>query len=646
MQWNLRTILISAVVSVSTSGCCSVPFLRACSDVPTIRGQNEDSDSPETRQKNVPPLPFNPTASPSEEQNIYLPLTLRDSIEAALADSSVVRVLDGRVNVAAIMPTDVLIAEQRISVEQGRFQPRLAASFDGSRIDQPQNAFFGPGIPANTSRHTASAMARVTQPLTTGGTISVGLEPPLAYLYLPDGVRSGKLNPVYTMNYVINVTQPVLKGAGQGVKLAPIQIAQTQANQTRWQLEEILNSQIRSVTEGYWRLYAAHVELEAVKAILPLAEESVRIEELRRQADRSILADVARAKFQFDGFRRTESVLQGNLRKSVLQLRQLIGGEPNVQPLFLPSEKPSEDPPPEDLPLLVQVAMDNNPNLNELRERLKEKRIALRVADNQVLPALDLRSEYRMNGLAQRLDTSFRQAASSDYTDWTLGLVMDVPIGNKTALSQRQIAELDMARVHIRLNAQELNVAFQITELISDLRVQWQRLEISKRQAAETQEWLRVSKLRYSDPDGSNIGQDWLLLALTDLQSAMRASVDSVSQVGEALAEYNTLLARLQQTQGISVYQWRQQAPRETFGGSVGGHAGFVYQDYRANPEQVLQTFSASRDSTREVDIPPLSHGPQAPANGKLGGHVFLQESAPVNSRSSDDSSTGASSEQ
>lgn len=251
-----------------------------------------------------------------------------------------------------------------------------------------------------------------------------------------------------------------------------------------------------------------------------------------------------------------------------------------------------------------------------------------------------------MNGLAQRLDTSFRQAASSDYTDWTLGLVMDVPIGNKTALSQRQIAELDMARVHIRLNAQELNVAFQITELISDLRVQWQRLEISKRQAAETQEWLRVSKLRYSDPDGSNIGQDWLLLALTDLQSAMRASVDSVSQVGEALAEYNTLLARLQQTQGISVYQWRQQAPRETFGGSVGGHAGFVYQDYRANPEQVLQTFSASRDSTREVDIPPLSHGPQAPANGKLGGHVFLQESAPVNSRSSDDSSTGASSEQ
>lgn len=416
-----------------------------------MRGQDEGADTTGTRKESVTPSPFSPTESQSALPNVYLPLTLRDSIEAALADSSVVRVLDGRVNVAAIMPTDVLIAEQRIEVERGQFQPRLAASFDGTQTDQPPNAFYGPGIPLTSNRHMANALARITQPLTTGGTLSLGLEPPLAYLYLPNGVRPGKLNPAYEIDYVLKVTQSVLKGAGQGVKLAPIQIAQLQASQSRWQLEDVLNSQIRSVTEGYWRLYSAHVELEAVNAILPLAEESVRIEELRRQADRSILADVARARFQLDGFRKTRCVLQGNVRKSVLQLRQLIGGEPNVQPLLLPSERPSENPPPDDLPSLIHVAIENRPTLNRLRDQLSEKRIALRVADNQVLPSLDLRGEYRMNGLSQRLDTSIRQANTSDYTNWTLGLIMDIPIGNKTALSERQIAELDMARVHIRL---------------------------------------------------------------------------------------------------------------------------------------------------------------------------------------------------
>ena len=289
-------------------------------------------------------------------------------------------------------------------------------------------------------------------------------------------------------------------------------------------------------------------------------------------------------------------------------------------------ERPRENPPPEDAPTLVQVAISNRPSLNLLREQLKEKRIALRVAENQVLPSLDVHGEYYMNGLSDQLDKSVQQAGTSNYTDWTLGLGMDVPIGNKTARSRRQIAELEVARVHIRLNAVEQNVAFEITELISDLHAQWQRLEIAKLQARETQEWLRVSRIRYTQPQASSTTQDWLLLALTDLQSAMRAYVDAVSDVGEALAEYNTLLADLNQAQGISVYQWRQQAAHETFGGTLGGHAGILNQDYRANPGPVLQMVHASRKAAE----PRLSSGLPAPADGLLLGHSFLNEIEPL----------------
>jgi outer membrane protein TolC len=472
----------------------------------------------------------------------------------------------------------------------------------------------------------SNVFARVTQPLTTGGSLSIGFEPPLAYLYLPQGVDPGEFNPIYSTTYVARVIQPVLRGAGSGVALAPIQIAQTQANQTRWALEDVLNSQIRSITEGYWRLYAAHLELESVKTILPLAEESVRVEELRWKADRSILADVSRARFQLDGFRRTQSVMQGNLRKRVLQLRQLLGGQPDVLPLFLPSERPSENPPPEDVPTLVQTAISNRPSLNLIREQLSEKNIVLRVAENQVLPSLNLNGEYYMNGLADRLSDSFRQAGSSNYTDWTLGLGMDVPIGNKTARSRRQIAELDVARVHIRLKALEQNVAFEIAELVSNLQAQWQRLEFAKLQARETQEWLRVSRIRYTQPQGSSTGQDWLLLALTDLQSAMRSYVEAVTIVGEAMAEYNTLLADLNQAQGISVYEWRQQAAQETQGAARGGHAGIFNQDYRANPGPLVEMVHESQKAAE----PRLSSGLLAPADGLMLGHSFLNEMEPL----------------
>jgi outer membrane protein TolC len=565
------------------------------------------------------------------EPNLYLPLTLLEAIESALADSSVVRTLEGRVNIASITPADVEIAQRRIDAERGEFQPRLRANFDGSKINQPPNAFFGPGIAANTRRDVASANARITQPLGTGGTLSVGIEPPTAYLYFPDGVGTGQFNPIYSTDYVIRVNQPVLRGGGRKVALAPIRIAETQSNQVRWELEEALNSQIRSITEGYWRLYAAHLQVQAVRGVMPLAEESVRIETLRLKADRSILADVSRARVQADGFRRTEVMMVGLVRKRVLQLRQLMGGQPIIEPLLLPSERPMETPPPADISSLVDVARQSRPALNVLRERLNERRLVLGVAQNAVLPSLDLRGDYWINGLSERLDDSFRQAASSDYTDWTLGLGVDVPLGNKTALSQRKMAELALAREQMRLVASEQSVAFEVTELVSDLQAAWQRLEIAKRQTKETEEWLRVSRIRYTQPPAASTSQDWLLLALTDLQAAMRSYVDAITDVSQAIAEYNTLLAELQQAQGISVYEWRQHAVTDPLSGasvsglqlssSPGGHVGPAYTNYRSNPTVAPQAMSQPQHPAANAEHSLMN--PRTTPAGPPSGHSF-----------------------
>lgn len=135
--------------------------------------------------------------------SVYLPLTLRDAISAALADSTIVRTLDGSVNVASITPTNIIMAGQQIEVERGRFQPRLTGNLDASRINQPPNSFFGPGISANTRRDATDARVRIAQPLATGGSISMGIEPPTAYLFFPDGVNPGQFNPLYSTDFVV-----------------------------------------------------------------------------------------------------------------------------------------------------------------------------------------------------------------------------------------------------------------------------------------------------------------------------------------------------------------------------------------------------------------------------------------------------------
>jgi len=227
-----------------------------------------------------------------------------------------------------------------------------------------------------------------------------------------------------------------------------------------------------------------------------------------------------------------------------------------------------------------------------------------------------------MDGLASRLDDSFHQVASANYTDWTLGFGVEVPIGNKTARSQRQIAELAIVREQLILAATEKQVSFEIAQLISDLQAEWQRMEITKRQAQETQEWMRVSQIRCTQPPASNTSQDWLLLALTDLQSAMRAYVDAIGNVGDAIADYSTLLAQLQQAQGRSVYQWQQQSNFASENLPVAGHAGLAFQSYRSDPQPVLQRFQSARPN--ETSGPDYSlHAPEA---GSPFGHSFAAE--------------------
>lgn len=194
--------------------------------------------------------------------------------------------------------------------------------------------------------------------------------------------------------------------------------------------------------------------------------------------------------------------------------------------------------------------------------------------------------------------------------------------------------------------AYEKNVAFEIAELVSDLRAAWERMQISSRQALESQEWLRVSRIRYTAPPPSGSNQDWLLLALTDLQSAMRAHVDSVTDLSESIADYNVLLAELKQAEGTAVYSWRDDSvvPTEAMVlPGIGGHVGPAYVDYRNQPAMTLQSLNSAPRAPQVglqagVPVSPTFDGgnPEA-GQGSVTGVSYGRFSAPTAPSSPDE---------
>lgn len=480
------------------------------------------------------------------------PISLHEAIHRALMRSAVVRTLNGGVNIEATTGFDPVIAETDWKAGWAAFDPRVSAKFEGSQVNKPPSSFFGPGLALQTRRDEGNFSVSLDKKWSPGTTTRVAYDPSLGYLFFPQGTFDpDEFNPSYSSDIVVELRQPLLRGAGRDVNLAPIQIAQTRIAQSMWEVQEVTLAEVRSVEDAYWNLQAAQLVQKSIEEVIPLAEEAVRVEELRFQSERNIFADVARAKTIFESFLQQRLRAIRAVRTRDYQLRQLIGMPVNDGALLVPSDPPRQTLAAFDHGALLATALEHRPDLIRSRLRVEAQEVRLATARNSLYPQLDVFAAYRTSGLASRLDRSLRQMREVEYTDWTLGATFSVPIGNRKALAELEGQELRLAKERALLTEFENQVSFQLAELRMEIELVWKRFQSAMRQSKSTEQWLKLSRIRYSSPPARNRNQDWLLLALYDYQQAMQSHIDAITSAGELLASYNTLLARLDEAQGI-----------------------------------------------------------------------------------------------
>ena len=484
------------------------------------------------------------------------PLPLQQAVLMGLQKSEIVRTLSGSVRIEPITTLDPAIADAELRKESARFDPRASAAYFGSRINQPPDSFFGPGLSTNTRRDEANFAAGLEKLWPWGTTTRLTYDPSLGYLFFPQGTSSG-FNPAYTTATVFEVRQPLLRAGGWKVNTAPIQIAAARADQTQWEVTQVTLAQLRSITDAYWKLHAAMIALQAVESVLPLADEVVRIEQLRLESQRSIYMDVARASVNLENLKRQRSQAQLNVVQREYDLRQLLGLPSSDGTLLTPIDTPSQLKASFDVGMLVQTAYSRRPDLNRRRARREEQEWRLVAARNGKLPQLDFRALTRTSGLNSRLDDSLDQLSTFKYTDWTVGLEFSVPLGNRRAKADVESAELQLMRELALLRGFEEQVVFEFAGLIAELQTTWERYESSMRQVQFTQEWLRLARIRFASPPAANRGDDWLLLALYDYQVAMQSYIAAYSTASQMLSDYNTLLVRIEESQGTLLDRWQ-----------------------------------------------------------------------------------------
>ncbi|HVJ68356.1 MAG TPA: TolC family protein [Caulifigura sp.] len=464
--------------------------------------------------------------------------------------------LSGDVNLTGVTSLDPQIAAAGIGQEEGRFNPRLASGVAGTSVHNPPSSFYGPGISTSTRYDEGTFYTRLAQPLTTGGELSAGYDPSTGYFFLPDGASSGQFNPAYSADFFFRLKQPVLKNGGAAKNLTGIRVARARADQTQWDLQSAINSQIRSLSEADWELLSARIRLQAVDSVIPLAKESVRLERLRYEAEQVILADVARAEVQVEELIRARAQAVLEFRRRNYQLNQLMGVPPATAGEVIPVDVPVRERITADSSLMSSVALQRLPELARMRKQLEIRSLQLNFAYKDRLPDVNFLGEYRTGGLSNNVNDALSQSATFGFPTWTVGVTFEYPLGNRTARSRAAAAEMELTRDQLILKTSEERATYNISKLIANLEAAWERHESASRQVQQAQEWLRLSGIRYTNPLPASRGGNWLLLALVDYQNAMRGYVEAVTAAAETLAEYNVALARLDEAQGISMDRW------------------------------------------------------------------------------------------
>ncbi|MDB5384413.1 MAG: TolC family protein [Planctomycetaceae bacterium] len=550
----MRGLLLATVFGFIITGCQSAtPPVRAGLARPVV-GTGAIHALRPIVPEDIPPAPIPAIPLPkvwtTPEANKPWPLSLREAVLIALRNSDIIRTLQGdQVVASGVSNYDPSVLDASWRATGAIFDPTLRIGYIADKYNQPPSTFFGPGLAENTRRDDATLTAALIKPWATGGSTSIAYNPSTGYLFFPQG-SSGLFNPNYSSNIEISGRQPLLRGAGIDVNRAPIRIAQLQTGQSVWTVKQATLSLVRSVEEAYWSLQAAHSALQAVDDILPFIDDVVHIQEERFEEERTIRAEVGKARAQQATFRQSRINARSEAVKQELLLRNLLGLAPDDGLTIVPTSPPSRVPLQLDSVALMQIAVNNRPDLMRQRLGIRIREMELLVAENGLKPQFDLQALYRTNGLSDNVGDSLSMTLQNQFTDWTAGATFSIPLGRRAARATLQAAELVLGRERMVLRQQLHATAHRLGDLLRQLEAIRNSYDQAEIRVRETEEWLKGARGRYEDPPPGADGQDWLLLALNDYLLALRTRADANTEIAQILARYNTLLATLEEAQG------------------------------------------------------------------------------------------------
>jgi outer membrane protein TolC len=485
----------------------------------------------------------------SRALDVPAPLTHDDEVQRVTLKEAIAIALENNPGFAA-RRLEPARRETSVLEAQSSFDPVLSGELDYTKAITPNASFL--------SRTTENVVEQRTADLHLTKLFRTSTRVTTDFLNerLDNNATYFSLRPQYSPELRLSVVQPLLRDLGWDFSYLVVRVSEKNADAAVYLYEADVVDFVSRVIIAYWRVVTLREGVDVQREALALANRTVEENEARVRV--GLFAPVAVLEAQADAKAREEELIRGenDLAVARQELAQLAYFRPNAT--FVPRTlEPLEEATPEevsvDLDASLAAALVDRPEIVASALGVEARQIQERVAQNGLLPRLDVVGSYGVNGLAgdtqpqstttfisptnltgtrpgivcrqiaveifsctAPLDTS-RQVSpfdgrprdaygtrgdrggllSGDWETYSFGLRLTVPLDNALARSQhtRSAIERDQAEFNHRDLLSQ--VTLEVRRTIADIVANRQRIDTSRVARELAEENLRNQEKRH-----------------------------------------------------------------------------------------------------------------------------------------------------
>jgi outer membrane protein len=449
-------------------------------------------------------------------------------------------------------------------------------------------------LQATVNRNTTPAttvLAGAASPTTLSGAYSIGFAQSLltgSIIAVDVGMNRNSsnnnfstFNPSWSGSLRYSFTQHLARDFGRAINAHQIRIAKNNEKMSEVQFERQLIDLVAQAQRAYWDLVFAAEDIKVKQRSVDLAQKTLSDNQIQVQIGTLAPIDmvqaeseVANRRVQFVTSTYTEIQTQDQVKK--LLTAQSDPG--TVVAKLTPVEGVRKPNPSDVLPVeeAIKVALENRPEIKQLQLDLENKNIDYQYTKNQLLPSVDFIAGYTQTGVAGTpvctptlppgikctpstvsffgngtvnpdliggLGTAFGQLFNYNYTGYSAGISVQIPIRNRAAQGDNARAATDKRIAEGRITAQAQQIALEVRNTLTQVEMNKAKID-----AAQTARELAERRLE-AEQKKFDLGASTIRFVLEEQRNVAQAQTDEL----QSLVNYTKSLVDFDRAVGMTL---------------------------------------------------------------------------------------------